>query len=73
MCATMGGGVELGLCISGRASGPKRQKHESAQKVGGFRHFEKECQKVRKTAFFLRTFLGKKYGVANFLFSFRTL
>ena len=49
--------LPLDLCISGRASEPKQQKNESAQKVG-FHRFQKECQKCGEPHF-LRTFYAK--------------
>ena len=55
----------MDLCISCRASEPKRQKHWSAEKWG-FRRFQKEFQKMRKTALFAH-FLRKKCGFPHFL------
>ena len=52
------------LCISCRASEPKRQ-NINLHKKWGFRRFQKECHKVRRTALFTH-FLRKKCGFLHF-------
>ena len=53
------------LCISCRASGPERQKHESAQKVG-FLPIPERAPKSALFAHFFTHFLHKKCGFAHF-------
>ena len=72
MCTlTPPGLVLLALCILIRASEPKSENIKVGKKWG-FRQFQKEHQKVCKTALFA-LFLCKKCGFAHFLVLFLKL